>query len=494
MPRTQSRNTSPRKTAPPTTAIPPGTPPGTPPAAPPAEAMPFSDGEFTGRYLVLMREDNMKAGLQAVKDATGLKQVCNTADFEASAIDMVQANDAEVIVFDELKVAVVNTDPTQASGLRAAADDNGDMLAVEPERIMYALAEAPALPLEFLRGYKEAVNHLYAMLTGETDGPVSEADRLLLAAAFADTAQFTWGLQAARVHESRFSGRGIKVAVLDTGFDLDHPDFAGRSVTSRSFVAGQLVNDENGHGTHCIGTAMGPQRPAGGVRRYGCAFGAQIFAGKVLSNQGSGADGGILAGINWAIANGCRVISMSLGSRTRPGETFSPIYESVAQRALASTPGTLIVAAAGNDSRIPNTNTRLNPPNPVGRPANCPSILAVAAVDSRLGIAAFSNGGINGQGGGVDIAGPGVGIFSSAPSAPAAVPQPPNFSVWPDRYHSISGTSMATPHVAGIAALWLEARGAGTDARALWQLLTSNSRRLSLSSRDAGAGLVQAPL
>jgi subtilisin family serine protease len=97
-----------------------------------------------------------------------------------------------------------------------------------------------------------------------------------LAVSFADTAQFTWGLQAARVSHSRLSGRGIRVAVLDTGFDLDHHDFVGRPVASRSFITGQGVNDLNGHGTHCIGTALGPQQPAGGVRRYGCAFRGEI--------------------------------------------------------------------------------------------------------------------------------------------------------------------------------------------------------------------------
>jgi subtilisin family serine protease len=369
-------------------------------------------------------------------------------------------------------------------------------MAVEPERIMYALnisgqgQGGSSLPLEYFRGYKDAVNHLYAVLVGAPAESVAEA----IAAGFADTAQFTWGLQATRVNQSRFSGRGIRVAVLDTGFDLDHPDFVGRTVVSRSFIAEQEVNDFNGHGTHCIGTALGPQQPAGGVSRYGCAFRGEIFAGKVLSNQGSGADTGILAGINWAITNQCRVISMSLGAAVSPGESFSPIYENVAQRALRSNPGTLIVAAAGNESGILGTNNRLEPPNPVGRPANCPSILAVASVDSNLRISPFSNGGINQNGGGVDIAGPGSAVFSSVPEPfPASVQPSGPGRPWPARYHTISGTSMATPHVAGIAALWLEARGASTSAQALWQLLTANARRLTLLSRDVGAGLVQAP-
>ncbi|MSQ46904.1 MAG: hypothetical protein EXR78_00725 [Deltaproteobacteria bacterium] len=250
-----------------------------------------------------------------------------------------------------------------------------------------------------------------------------------------------------------------------------------------------MSSDLNGHGTHCIGTALGAQQPAGGVRRYGCAFRGEIYVGKVLSNQGSGGDSGILAGINWAITNQCRVISMSLGAPVQPGETFSAIYENVAQRALRSNPGTLIIAAAGNESSRPGMIA------PVGRPANCPSILAVAALDSNLRIARFSNGGMNPNGGGVDIAGPGVGIFSSVPEPFPATVQPGGPGrPWPPRYHSISGTSMATPHVAGIAAMWLEARGTGTTAQSLWQLLTGNAIRLTLPSRDAGAGLVQAPL
>ena len=113
--------------------------------------------------------------------------------------------------------------------------------------------------------------------------------------------------------ESNYSGRGIKVTVLDTGFEVNHPDFAGRNILTQSFVAGEAVQDVHGHGTHCIGTSLGPRIP-NPLPRYGIAYGADIFVGKVLSNQGSGGDGDIMAGINWAVQNGCRVISMSLGA------------------------------------------------------------------------------------------------------------------------------------------------------------------------------------
>jgi subtilisin family serine protease len=213
---------------------------------------------------------------------------------------------------------------------------------------------------------------------------------------------------------------------------------------------------------------MGPRLPSGTHRRYGVAGEASIFAGKVLSNAGSGTDGNILAGIDWAIRNGCRVISMSLGAPTRPGERFSPTYEAIARRALDR--GTLIVAAAGNDSSRPTSV------KPVNRPANCPSIMAVAAIDAFANVAFFSCGATGVAGGEVDIAGPGMAVFSSWPR--------------PRLYNVESGTSMATPHVAGIAALYLQKTPAMT-ARELWTALQTNALRLSAGRVDVGAGLVQ---
>ena len=451
----------------------------------------------TGRYLVLMREDAIKSAAKTLRDTAGLKTT-STSDFEEGAVAGEALAEAEAIIFDDLGVAVVNTPPDQIKTLSAAAAEDTAILAVEPERVVYALrAVAPAravpaeepvaevpevfpvpvdrtivaapaeFPVEFLRGYREAVDHLVTRLLamgGIAEAEVGEA----VAAAFSET-EFTWGLQATKVALSRFSGKDTRIAVLDTGMDLGHPDFVGRPIRSRSFVSGQEVQDGHGHGTHCIGTACGPRRPAQ-LPRYGVAFSAEIFAGKVLNNQGSGGDAGILAGIQWAINSRCHVVSMSLGAAVAPGDGFSQIFEEVARRALRR--GTLIIAAAGNESSRPGLIA------PVGHPANCPSIMAVGALDQQFEIASFSNGGLNPQGGQVDIAGPGVAVQSSFPR--------------PTLRRTLSGTSMATPHVAGIAALLAEANP-GARGRDLASLLLQGARRLSLPARDVGSGLVQAP-
>jgi subtilisin family serine protease len=261
---------------------------------------------------------------------------------------------------------------------------------------------------------------------------------------------------------------------LDTGIDLDHPDFAGRPIVSRSFVAGGTINDMNGHGTYCAGIACGPAKPAT-PPRYGIASNAELHIGKVIADNGHGTDGSILAGIDWAVQCGCAIVSLSMGTPVARGESYSLGYEQVAQRALAA--GTLIMAAAGNDSLRPDAIA------PVDHPANCPSILAIAAVNEYLQIAPFSCGGvnvhgINVHGGEVDIAAPGVAIRSAWPR--------------PALYRTNSGTSMATPFAAGIAALLAEANPTARG-RALLSLLTQRAKPLSLPARDVGAGLIQAP-
>ena len=452
-------------------------PSGTAETAPPAPGT-------TGRSLVVLRQDAVRAGVRALTDATGFS-VASTADFDAGAVAPEGLAGAEALVFDELAVAVVEAPPQRLRALGAVAADDSAILAIEPERVVYALAEewtdsaelppssvpsipaspSAGLPIDYLLGYRDAVNHLVDRVLAASGYPAEGAE----AAPALSEAELTWGLQVTNAAPSRFTGRGVRVAVLDTGLDLGHPDFVGRPVVARSFVPGQEVQDGHGHGTHCIDTACGPRQP-GQLPRYGVAGDAEVFAGKVLSNQGSGSDGGILAGINWAIANRCAIVSMSLGAATVPGQGYSRTFELVARRALVA--GTLIVAAAGNESNRPRSIA------PVGHPANCPSIMAVAALDPSLRVATFSNGGLNPQGGQVDLAGPGVDVRSSWPR--------------PALYRTISGTSMATPHVAGIAALLAEANP-DARGRALGSLLLQGARRLRSPSRDVGAGLVQAP-
>ena len=408
------------------------------------------DTTKTGRFLMTFKEGGAAAGMKSLQSKRGLR-VANARDFKNQAVSLADAGDAHAMVFPEIGVALVGGAAAVEHGITTAdfvAADSATQ-SVDPEYFMFSSQINPG---DYLRGVLRTAEMIYQDL-----GSLPGAE--MLGDVSATVVGATWGLRACKVPPSNFDGTGIKVAVLDTGFDLGHPEFAGRPIVSNTFV-GQPVQDLNGHGTHTAGTACGPQSPAGPIQRYGIAFRGRMFIGKVLTNSGSGTQAGVLAGMNWAIANRCEVISMSLGAAIPP----QPSYTAAGAAALGA--GCLIVAAAGNSSSRPGII------KPAGAPANSPTIVSVAALDSSLRVASFSDGGK------VDIAGPGVNVFSSWPR--------------PQLHNTISGTSMATPHVAGCAALWAQSN-ASLRGLALRTKLISTARHLPLPATDVGAGLVQAP-
>lgn len=406
----------------------------------------------TGRYIVTYREDAPEAGA-AFLESLSLR-VADARDFTDQAVSVEDVGDAEALVFPEVGVAVISSAASAERSLSAGAFESSfeassaPVETVEPE--YFAFSDDAG---DYLRGFRRAVEALSADL-GLAPGAMMPGLPMDQLEADVQALGATWGLVACRVPQSLRTGAPIKVAVLDTGMALTHPDFQGRTIVGQTFV-GQPVMDLHSHGTHCIGTACGPRAPAGSTPRYGIAHQCKIFAGKVLTNAGSGGTAGIIAGINWAIANGCEVISMSLGAQTPPQAG----YTAAGRAALAR--GCLIVAAAGNAA------------SQTGAPANSPTIMAVASLDSNLSPSAFSNFGK------VEIAAPGRDVFSSVPM--------------PQRYGIKSGTSMATPHVAGCAALWAHTSPA-LRGQALWNKLQQTTRPLPFPAARVGTGLVQAPV
>lgn len=212
------------------------------------------------------------------------------------------------------------------------------------------------------------------------------------------------------------------------------------------------------------------------------AHGAQIFVGKVLTNRGVSVSGSVLQGIQWAIQQKCDIISMSLSGRPQGGDPYQTIAEAAIRKGIA------LIAAVGNDSNragLPGFNpNRPAGTAPVGSPANSLRVLGVGAVDANLRLAAFSNRGSFGTASAVDIVGPGFQVYSSLPR------QVPSGML--SSYGHLSGTSMATPIVAGIAALLKEARPTFGPIKILQTLQAMAQRLQGTDQNDTGAGLVQA--
>lgn len=315
--------------------------------------------------------------------------------------------------------------------------------------------------------------------------------------------QAAWGIAAVGADRSRFTGKGVVVAVLDTGIDRNHEAFVGVDIVEQDFT-NEGNGDSDGHGTHCAGTIFG--RNAGG-QRIGVAPGVErALIGKVIGETG-GDSGMLFRAMQWAIQSGCDVISMSLGFDF-PGyvqhlvkdedwpvdlatsealvayrdnlRMFDNLAEQVRLMANFNT-GAVVVAAAGNESR---GDEREDYRVAASLPAAANGVFSVGALQktgAKYSVASFSNSLPR-------VSAPGVGIASAKAGTKAALAV-------------MDGTSMACPHVAGVAALWWEAlreaNGGDTQASLVEAKLlgTARSNVFSASTRplDRGNGLISAP-
>ncbi|QUC62644.1 S8 family serine peptidase [Streptomyces sp. A2-16] len=279
---------------------------------------------------------------------------------------------------------------------------------------------------------------------------------------------------APEVWKSGYDGKGVKVAVLDTGVDAGHPDLAGRIAGSTSFVPGQAVQDGHGHGTHVASTIVGSGAASDG-RRKGVAPGAELLVGKVLGNDGRGQDSWIIAGMEWAAHSGAKIVSMSLGGdASGPSDVLSETVDE-----LSASTGTLFVIAAGNSGPTEQT---------IGTPGIADSALTVGAVDKSDKLASFSSRGprIGDYAVKPEITAPGAAI-TAARAAGTTMGTPVD-----DYYTTSNGTSMATPHVAGAAALVAQAHPDWTGQQIKQALATTARTNTVNSVFEQGDGRVDA--
>ena len=282
-------------------------------------------------------------------------------------------------------------------------------------------------------------------------------------------------IHAPEAWQAGFTGSGATVAVLDTGYDPTHPDLKGRVVKSANFTTDATVVDGNGHGTHVASTVGGSGAASDGKRK-GVAPGADLMIGKVLSDGGYGEDSWVLAGMVWAVEQGADVVSMSLGGDADDGT--HPLAQAVNE--LSASSDALFVIAAGNAGAAGAST--------VSSPGSANSALTVGAVDVHDVMATFSSRGPRLRDGALkpEVVAPGVDVTAARAAGTEIGP------IVDDVYTTISGTSMATPHVAGLAAI-LKQEHPTWDGEQLKSAIANSTVPIAdATGFDAGTGRVDA--
>lgn len=290
--------------------------------------------------------------------------------------------------------------------------------------------------------------------------------------------QTAWGITATKANQvwdkngdgqvdaAANAGTGVKIAVIDTGIDLAHPDLSNNIAGGYNVITAGTTSpqDDNGHGTHVAGIISASDNTLGVI---GVAPQASLYAVKVLDRNGSGYYSDIVTGLQWAVTNHMQIVNMSLGGSVDDPALHAAIIS-------ASNAGIVVVAAAGNSGPTPDS---------VSYPGAYPEVIAVSAVDVTKAVASFSSRGPQ-----VEIAAPGVAVLSTYWSAAAG-----------STYGTLSGTSMATPYVAGIAALVInsgirDTNGNGLVGDEVRTKLDNTAADLGSTGRDNfyGFGLVDA--
>lgn len=264
-----------------------------------------------------------------------------------------------------------------------------------------------------------------------------------------------WGVRRVGAPEvwREARGRGVRVAVVDTGIDPEHPDLKGR-LSGGYGATGDGWSDANGHGTHVAGTVAA----SGAGRVIGVAPDAELLAVRVLGPYGNGRLSDLIDGLGWCLEQRVDVINLSLG--TKEGH---PLMEKAIARLVDAS--ILVVAAAGNSGPGPDT---------LEYPGACAGVISVGAISAEGEVAAFSS-----RGPGLSVAAPGAGILSTWPGG---------------EYRSLDGTSMASPHVAGVAALLLSREGRAAGAASVEAAILEGAVPLEGWGAEAqGRGVVCAP-
>ncbi|MDX2549757.1 S8 family peptidase [Streptomyces stelliscabiei] len=280
---------------------------------------------------------------------------------------------------------------------------------------------------------------------------------------------------APKAWKAGFDGKGVTIAVLDTGVDATHPDLKGQVKAAKNFSTSPDTTDKYGHGTHVASIAAGTG--AGSRGRYrGVAPRAKLLNGKVLGDEGFGDDSGIVAGMEWAAAQGADVVNLSLGGGDTP--EIDPMEAAINK--LSAEKGILFAVAAGNEGD--------GGAGTVGSPGSAAAALTVGAVDDKDRLASFSSRGPTLDGRiKPDVTAPGVAITAAA--APGSVIER-EVGQKPKGYLTISGTSMATPHVAGAAALLKQQHPKWTYAE-LKAALVASAKGGAYTPFEQGSGRIR---